>query len=407
MYIEDICIRFIGHPIPMDDYPDVFEIAAEKIEHPKTCAICGAPFLSKGRSKPRTIYHYCSLEKDPKDKHIYKIELRGKRYQCTGAQHHTMTPGKIKHKEPYTKEFKDHLVQYYLKEIDFSYSTISKYCSLTVPTVSKILKGFADTVTHNFIPHGDCNYYYLKSFCYQEENSCYLAKVCRDGTPIILGFFGEYDAKEELDSYLEFHWKHRGLNPSYTNETNFFATNFDDTFHPVIKKRVENSFVFYDQKAIDEKLEHYLSNFDGYNYFLLKDELRQFKDILLAGAPKESLNFWWERLSKEHQDYLQDLWDNILYYKLAYPSFTCDFKEFDKYIDYYDRSNLPFEMMSSRLMYMVHGDYLFTDEEAGNTVYDDENDILYRYPALSEHAQLTMWPESKDNEPEWGPDMFL
>ena len=56
---------------------------------------------------------------------------------------------------------------------------------------------------------------------------------------------------------------------------------------------------------------------------------------------------------------------------------------------------------------MVHGDYLFTDEEAGNTVYDDENDILYRYPALSEHAQLTMWPESKDNEPEWGPDMFL
>ncbi|MBQ6855589.1 MAG: hypothetical protein IJO13_00635, partial [Lachnospiraceae bacterium] len=74
--------------------PDVYHIEATDLHMiPKACPVCREPLISKGIA-PKVIYDYCSIPYTGKEKHIYKISVKRRRYECKNKKEkHTFTAG--------------------------------------------------------------------------------------------------------------------------------------------------------------------------------------------------------------------------------------------------------------------------------------------------------------------------
>lgn len=410
MLLENIEIEFIdGTELPPDDKrPNIYYIDARILDRPYICPECGFPLYSKGPAG-RPVFHYCTgLTSDKK--HIYQINLKGRRYECRNpVKKHSTTSGMLEHKSPYTETLKNHIIWYYLQHQKCSFSAVGRYCSMSPPAVSKIICKFAKEINMRFIPHGDYDYFYLRGFHYQGENRCYLAKVTKDHTPILLAFFGFENAKTELEHYLEFHWRGKS-----NKELTYVSINKEFKYSDVVKKYIPNAFVWADQSTITEWFDSYKIDQNDELFSILCDKIDNLKNHF-GKMNKNSLEDWWNDLGPVLQEQLSDLWEELNrahpFYQIAYNTFNVSFSKIDDEITFYNRDKQPFDTMTLRVMYQIHGDHLFSEEETGRISYDKETDTLYREPVMSPtEKEKKEWEERlgiDEDEPDWYPGMFI
>lgn len=429
-------------------------LSAYTLQERTVCPECGYPVISWG-DKPRTIYHYFQAP-NTRDKRIYEITLHQKRFRCLNKADgpHTSLASELGYKTPYTTTLKHHIAWYYLNQKKQSYATVGDYCSFSPPTVAKIIDEVAVEVNTNFLPHGDVEYLQLHEFSYQGKDCIYLAKVTRDRTPVILAFFGHDNAEEKLARYLEFHWrnsfddkktKDRRRPP---NNIMFAAVDYGSDFDSILKQYIPNCFPCWSRDSIIEWMNTYKTDHNDGSYSDLCELIDEIQALMENHVDARILQTWMTELKKEifidasikndkerkweykllsknwmHKDihrnvidHLSPIWEELTderqsLYFIGYQEFDVSMSAFNVLIDYYNHQNLPFNMMTLRILYSCHGDYLFTEDTIGHISYDSDTDTLYREPVMSETEKINKQVKEElgidEDEPYWDPSMFI
>ncbi|MCQ2499803.1 MAG: hypothetical protein MJ117_00480 [Lachnospiraceae bacterium] len=370
MQLENIEIEFIEGSEKQDSrIAEIHYIDAVNLETLGECPECRYPMVPKTKNY-RPIFHYC--EGPDGVKRIYNINLCSQRYECTNPETvHSVTAGMLKHKSPFSAEFKKYVIELFLENAKCSYNGMAKRLGLSQPAVSQLVKDFARGLNIQFDLKRSFMKYYFHGFHYMGRYRYYLTGFDFGSQPELIAFFGFEDAWDEIEAYIGRCWD---INKRYYE----IYTDDDKRLQITIRQIIGNKSFSVSRYVHDKRISSFLQKYEGTAYSgLLENEIEKFRKMLLDGSSEKNIQEWFDSFGVKEKNIRSALEEfraelgSSGFYTFEYSGMT-DHTEFDRKIDFYKAQKLPFDIMVVKMMYSQHDRSIFGEETSEKDTDDFE-----------------------------------